>query len=405
MVTGTTIAGCTGTSTQQVTVNPLPATGILVSPNSTVCPGTTVTLSGTGAISYSWSGGISNGAPFLPTSTGSYTVTGTNAYGCTKTATQQVQVNALPNPAINAGGPTVFCQGGSVALTATGNIAGNAISLDGTNDYLTEAASGVDLANTSFTVEFWANRSATGNANMIFSQGGVGAANKTLHIGFRENSTFTFAFWGNDLGTSLTTGTGWHHWACTFNHVSKLRTIYRDGVQVAQDVASSSFIGSGNTNLFIGSYLGADFYFQGSLEELRIWNTDRTQSQIQNNMNLGMAYNSAGLLSYFKFDEGTGNTSTDAVTGLNAVLINGPVWQVPSTAQINYNSMLWMPWSLSGTSVTVNPSATTTFTVTAANANGCTAIGTQTITVNPLPSINSTTSPASTVCAGTCCYN
>ncbi|GBL35771.1 hypothetical protein EMGBS15_13660, partial [Filimonas sp.] len=39
-------------------------------------------LSGGGATSYSWSGGITNGLPFIPGATATYTVTGTDANGC-----------------------------------------------------------------------------------------------------------------------------------------------------------------------------------------------------------------------------------------------------------------------------------------------------------------------------------
>jgi len=51
-------------------------------PNRLVCPNTPITLTGSGtAVSYSWSGGVTNGVPFLP-STGMYYVVGTNSSGC-----------------------------------------------------------------------------------------------------------------------------------------------------------------------------------------------------------------------------------------------------------------------------------------------------------------------------------
>ncbi|MFN0177050.1 MAG: SBBP repeat-containing protein [Saprospiraceae bacterium] len=119
-VTGTVAnTGCQNTATQTITVNPLPTVGANAS-QTTVCSGTTVTLSGSGASSYTWSNGVLNGVPFVPTTTTTYTVTGTVANtGCQNTATQTITVNPLPNVLANASQTTV-CRGGSVTLSGSG---------------------------------------------------------------------------------------------------------------------------------------------------------------------------------------------------------------------------------------------------------------------------------------------
>jgi gliding motility-associated-like protein len=61
-----------------------------------VCSGSSVTLTGSGATSYSWDNGITDGILFTPASTTTYTVTGTDANGCTNTDQVTVTVNALP---------------------------------------------------------------------------------------------------------------------------------------------------------------------------------------------------------------------------------------------------------------------------------------------------------------------
>ncbi|MBB1284652.1 T9SS type A sorting domain-containing protein [Flavisolibacter sp. BT320] len=50
--------------------------------------------------------------------------------------------------------------------------------------------------------------------------------------------------------------------------------------------------------------------------------------------------------------------------------------------------------------ITVNPGATTTYTVTVTNANGCKGTASQTVTVNPLPVVSFTAAPSAPVCAG-----
>ncbi len=69
--------GSAPSSGTSVTVNALPNVGATVSPSANVCAGNQVTLSGTGAGSYSWTGGITDGVPFVPAV--SNTVSQTNA--------------------------------------------------------------------------------------------------------------------------------------------------------------------------------------------------------------------------------------------------------------------------------------------------------------------------------------
>lgn len=58
----------------------------------TVCLGDPVTLTGGGAVTYSWSNSVTNGVAFNPTTTQTYTVVGTDSSGCSSSATVQVVV-------------------------------------------------------------------------------------------------------------------------------------------------------------------------------------------------------------------------------------------------------------------------------------------------------------------------
>lgn len=78
-------------TTITIDVRPLPAVGVIASPNDTICDGDQVTLNGSGAASYTWDLGVTDGVPFIPPSgTTTYTVTGTDAIGCVNTATVDI---------------------------------------------------------------------------------------------------------------------------------------------------------------------------------------------------------------------------------------------------------------------------------------------------------------------------
>ncbi len=99
--TYTDLIGCTSTDQVTVIVNPLPS--INAGMDLTLCLGTNLALNGTGGISYSWDNGVTNGQQFSP-SLGSttYTLTGTDANGCTNTDHVTISVLNLPIAAISS---------------------------------------------------------------------------------------------------------------------------------------------------------------------------------------------------------------------------------------------------------------------------------------------------------------
>ncbi len=117
-VTGTDMGGCTATKAVTVIVNPNPLVIANATPQS-VCLGQSTILSGVGATSYSWTGGINNAVSFFPSSAGTYTVTGTDANGCSNTSS--ISISILPNPTVSASAtPPVLCLGVATILNGAG---------------------------------------------------------------------------------------------------------------------------------------------------------------------------------------------------------------------------------------------------------------------------------------------
>jgi hypothetical protein len=131
LVTGTDGNGCTNTATVAVNVNPLPLIGITSAPSAEICQGASVTLFGTNGLSYAWTGGITNGTPFAPNVTTTYTVTGTDVNGCTSTSSITAVVNPSVAPIIAlSSNPTVVYGGTSTTYIATVPISVGSYQLD-----------------------------------------------------------------------------------------------------------------------------------------------------------------------------------------------------------------------------------------------------------------------------------
>jgi hypothetical protein len=115
-VLGTNSIGCVSAAQATLIVNnSVPALTVSTSTNQ-ACLGGTVTLTASGALSYTWTGGAANGIPFTPTATGSYTVSGQNGCGITTSVTS-LTVNPLPLTISST--PSVVCSGQPCTLTAT----------------------------------------------------------------------------------------------------------------------------------------------------------------------------------------------------------------------------------------------------------------------------------------------
>jgi len=116
--------GDTATDTITVVVNPLPS--VDAGADVTICSGSSHDLLATGAQSYTWDNGIGVGAgphTVNPTSTTTYTVTGTDANGCVNTDNVTVTIDNN-GPSINFSASDVTCNGGSdgsVTANANGN--------------------------------------------------------------------------------------------------------------------------------------------------------------------------------------------------------------------------------------------------------------------------------------------
>jgi hypothetical protein len=116
---GTDTNGCVSNATKLITVNNLPTVSANASA-SVVCTGVSIVLTGGGATTYTWTGGVSNGIAFVPpTGNTNYTVSGTNASGCTNIAIKAITVNVLPIIVASTSN-TMLCAGQTATLSASG---------------------------------------------------------------------------------------------------------------------------------------------------------------------------------------------------------------------------------------------------------------------------------------------
>ncbi|MES2514291.1 MAG: T9SS type A sorting domain-containing protein [Bacteroidota bacterium] len=115
--------GCDSTIVTTVSMTPMPS--LTITPTtSSVCAGSAVNFTVSGAGSYAWStGSTSNVLTDVPTSSITYSVVGANGT-CTTSISQAINVVAKPSTPVIAPTATLFCTGENTTLTGSGS-AGN----------------------------------------------------------------------------------------------------------------------------------------------------------------------------------------------------------------------------------------------------------------------------------------
>jgi hypothetical protein len=152
-VTADNACGNSSPQTLAITVNPLPNVTANATDNN-ICTGDPTTLTGGNAVSYVWTGGVTDGVAFNPGATLTYTVTGTDVNTCSNTATITVTVNNLPAVNFNYTGNDTVCVGDGIQSLNGGTPSGGTYSgagVTGTNFDPNTAGIGAHNITYSFT--------------------------------------------------------------------------------------------------------------------------------------------------------------------------------------------------------------------------------------------------------------
>ena len=342
-------------------------TTISVSANKTqICSGDYVILNGScDNVGYTWSNGVTNNVAFYPTSTQTYTCTGT---GTSSTATITIEVITIANETVS--GPSNVCKGSTATINMANSINGVEYYLrDNSNDYVIDgpimgtgsainfntnpiyntttynvlgavnsnlnpiADYSVDFdgsndkittnyffpSTTKLTVEAWIYPEATTYKRIFTNFNGTSinssdvvfdtynATNNGRGLRFGLNS-----YYAASVPNVLTLNT-WNHVAATFD-AGQIK-LYVNGSLVGTFTAPQTMIiPTSARSLTIGEDFstGANSeFFNGRIDEFRVWTRTLTQSEIAANMNSCLIGNEDSLKLYYRMNEGTGTTITD----------------------------------------------------------------------------------------------
>jgi N-acetylneuraminic acid mutarotase len=244
-------------------------------------------------------------------------------------------------------GSVINLPSGNVTSTSTLNIVGKALSgaltFDGSNDRVSipyapafDYGTNVDFTYEA-TIKFTASQAnyagiiANANGSSPFSQLVI-VNNKLAAEVF--SPTGSIGVGGGLTGTTVLNDGKWHQVAMVVTRSTNNIKLYVDGV-VEANVTNACV--SGNLNAGVGINIGSErsatAFFNGSIDEARIWNTARTSAQLTANANTCLTGTEPGLQAYYNFENGAGSgTLTDVAGGDN----NGTLTNMNNTSAWTY---------------------------------------------------------------------
>jgi len=225
----------------------------------------------------------------------------------------------------------------------------SSISFDGTDDYISlgDPSNGsLDFSSSeSFTLMAWIKTSYVPSTytdilfkrvtvSGVHDEGYILAVNSTGKIYFVVEGTNT-SFSQMDGNITVTDG-NWHLIAATRDVANDNINIYVDGVLDVTMSDNTTATLEGSSNFYIGHWDYYGRYFNGKIDDVSVWNTAMNNTQITAFMNCPPTGNEVNLISYWKFEEGTGSVINDASANNSnsGSLLNNPTWNTDCPAYI-----------------------------------------------------------------------
>ncbi len=206
---------------------------------------------------------------------------------------------------------------GSINVTVTWGAAaaGNALKLDGATGYLeVPNSSSLSSPSTAITMEAWV-KPADQYYNTVIAKGSMhyllefaeGLYPGIILTGVTLDPSAP-NYWGRLMVNQNVPADQWTHIAVTYSQSTGVK-VYYNGQLVYQGTGSGQ-ISAGSLPLRIGARVDSIYteYFKGEIDDVRIWNVVRSQSDISQNMSKELTGTEAGLVAYYKYDETAGST-------------------------------------------------------------------------------------------------
>ncbi len=190
----------------------------------------------------------------------------------------------------------------------------NGLGFDGIDDGVVLNSSLLSSNTNELTYELWLKPYQLGGFSALLNHDNWSTG--YVHFQFHGNNIGFDVNGGNDNVFSYAFNTNtWYHVALVYSSTAGTLKFYVNGL-LLDTVTNNSFPSiAGNVPISMGTWANGRF-FNGVMDEVRIWNVARTQSEIQSNMNSELAGTETGLVAYYPFNQGIAAGNNTAISNV-----------------------------------------------------------------------------------------
>jgi hypothetical protein len=233
----------------------------------------------------------------------------------------------------------------ALAPIASAAGAGNALDFDGGNKYVDVGTVSTDFTG-GITIEAYVYYDAFKKWSRIVDFGQGRGDDNILFANDGSTSNLVYEVYVGSGSGGQASASGalelnqWMHLAATEDSSGNVK-IYKNGIEVATGTTGVPASVSRANSYIARSNWVDDEYFSGKIDEVRIWDDVRTETEIRENMCQELSGTENGLVAYYKFNEASGTTAdnSEGTSALDGTLTNmeDADW-VTSTAAIGDKS-------------------------------------------------------------------
>ena len=211
---------------------------------------------------------------------------------------------------------------------------GGAVTFDGADDSMQATTARLPVGGEARTITFWVKSPNTEVGNQMLVGYGNTAERQMSSViqglGGQPLGSFGFWGWGADLPSqALLENDTWYHIAATYS--GDRMTLYVNG-DLDTLVGGQALMTPADTTLFVANFSGIMGPFNGTFDDVGIFNVALDEEQIEFVMANGLAsvlpqpaLDTSTVVGAWLFDEGSGDIAEDASSGPNdGMLVNGP---------------------------------------------------------------------------------
>lgn len=197
------------------------------------------------------------------------------------------------------------------------------LNFDGIDDYIICPGSMLPIGSSPRTISVWIKPDTFVESHHIFFYG-TRSDKHAFALDTDGSGYMQFIVWVDDLSFPVPSDGNWIHVALVYDGNITIKA-YTNG-NLAGSKTLQGVLTTSTSSLYIGSLDGGTGSFDGLISDIRIYDYQLSEQEIQQTMNIPLTGNEQGLVQYYKLNENEGRIAHDYANNNDGIIVGDPIW-------------------------------------------------------------------------------